>query len=124
MTKYEDREWIIRKELQAPGEVGDVITFGMYPTYEEAMDVFIDLYAMGLKVWIERNTVASINPLLDQSIDVLEISTKTKNNLKYYGFNTIGDLYKVDIWKNPKFEMFSNKLKSKILSEIQRYYRK
>lgn len=56
MTKYEDREWIIRQELKSPGDVGDVITFGMYPTYEEAMDIFTDLYPMGLKVWIERNT--------------------------------------------------------------------
>lgn len=55
MGKYEDREWIICKELQAPGEVGDVITFGMYPTYEEAMEIFNDLHPMGLKVWIERN---------------------------------------------------------------------
>lgn len=67
------------------------------------------------------NTVGDIKPLLQQSIDVLEISTKTKNNLKYYGFNTVGDLYKVDIWKHPKFAMFSNKLKSKIFSEIQRF---
>lgn len=71
------------------------------------------------------NTVGDINPLLNRGIDVLYLSTKTKNNLKYYGFNTIGDLYQADILNNStrhwKLEYFSNKLRYKIFSEIQRF---
>lgn len=55
----------------------------------------------GQTQYLDENgdTVGSINPLLDQSIDVLEIPQRTKNILNYYGFTAVADLYKSNSWK-------------------------
>lgn len=57
----------------------------------------------------------------DDSIDVLNLSTKTKNNLKYLGYKTIMDLKNSDLWHNPKFFLFSAKLRGKIELETYRF---
>lgn len=57
----------------------------------------------------------------DDPIDVLNLSTKTKNNLKYLGYKTIRDLKNADLWHHPKFHVFSTKLRSKIELETYRF---
>lgn len=51
------------------------------------------------------------------SIDALNISTKTKNVLKSLGINTIGHLLN-DGLSHQKLWMMRNKLKDKILEEV------
>lgn len=55
----------------------------------------------------------------NHSIDLLNISAKTKNNLKYLGILTLVDLIKANINENPKFYMFSNSLRKKILLSLK-----
>jgi hypothetical protein len=63
---------------------------------------------------------------MDQRIDVLDLSTKTKNNLKYYGYNNIRDLYETKDWKigySNLIQRFSNDLRYKIILEMERFFK-
>lgn len=56
----------------------------------------------GQTQYLDENgkTVGDIKSIvMEQCIDVLNISQKTKNDLKYCGLFTIGDLHKCKLWK-------------------------
>ena len=61
------------------------------------------------KMAVSEEKAMTVGDLKDD-IDVLNLSTKTKNNLRYYGYNTVADLKCADIWNHPKFQIFSSKL--------------
>lgn len=58
-----------------------------------------------------------------QDIDILNISTKTKNNLRYYGIKTIQDLADADLMNNVKFSFISFSLRRKILDSVKEMQR-
>ncbi len=57
------------------------------------------------------------------SIDELDLSARTKNNLKYLGLLTVGEVGAFFDGKSCKKWMFSMSLQSKIKSEIERLMR-
>lgn len=56
------------------------------------------------------------------NISVLNISTKTKNNLKYLGIHTFKDLHDADLMNNyDKGRLFSHGLKRRILDSVKEF---